>query len=481
MTEYIIKMILCSATFILLYFLLLQKEKMYRFNRFYLLFSFVFSLLIPFITINVETRTSFETVGNYILVPVDNLTESTSLQNVKPVENLISIYQLLLLAYWIITFTSLIRFGRNLFKMYLKIKERKCIFYKGSKLILIEENLTPHSFLNWIFLNKTLFEKGDIEEEILFHEFTHIKQHHTIDALLIELASVFLWFNPFVFLYRKAIKLNHEFLADQGVINRFQNIQAYQYLLIDKTSQQQALSITSQFNFLITKKRLIMITRHTSVKTAILKQCLCVAVFLGALLLFSSKETVAQIIHDTTSTTHKNTVVKKEMTNTPLGQFAGGTKEGVSEKELKVYQYLAEKIRTADKPQKEFLKEKMETIFKKMNVKQQRAQNVWFLKPTPPLPRIIPTQKQFTAFKNGKIYGVWINGKKVNNSSLNNYTREDFAQCYVSKLYGPAKKGKSYSYQVNLMTKDYYQDYYGRAIKDTSSSMAFRSLKPIKK
>jgi hypothetical protein len=365
--------------------------------------------------------------------------------------------------------------------MYLKIKERKYIFYKGSKLILTEENLTPHSFLNWIFLNKTAFEKGNIEEEILFHELTHIKQRHTIDVLFIELATVFLWFNPFVFLYRKAIKLNHEFLADQGVINRFQNIRAYQYLLIDKTSQQKALAITSQFNFLITKKRLIMITRHTSVKTAILKRCLCIVVFFAAILFFSTKEIVAQVVHDTTTTTYNNTIVKKEMTNTSLEHFAGGTQEGVSEKELKVYQYLAEHVRTADKLQRKFIKDKMKIIFKNMNLKQQREQKVAFLKPIPPLPRVVPTQKQFTAFKNDKIYGVWINDKKISNSLLNNYTREDFGQCYISKLYGAAKKGRTYSYQVNLMTKDYYHDYYDHAIKDTSSVMVFRSFKPIKK
>lgn len=394
MSGYIIRMIFCSGLFFLVYFLFLEKEKMYRFNRFYLLFNFAFSLLIPFITIKGQAETSLQTAANYILAPTKILPEVASLQNLKPIENLISIHQLLLLIYSTITFILLIRFGKNLFKLYLKIKETKYIFYKGSKLILTEDSLTPHSFLSWIFLNKTLFEKGNIEKEILFHELTHIKQHHTIDVLLIELATVFLWFNPFVFLYRKAIKLNHEFLADQGVINRFKNIRAYQYLLIDKTSQQKALAITSQFNYLITKKRLIMITRHTSAKTAILKQCLCVVIFFASFLLFSSKETVAQVIHDTTTSRTDNTIlVTQEITNTMAGEFTGGTKKGVSEKELEVYQYLAERVKTGDKPERDFIKSKIEIIFKKMNLKQQREQKVFFLKPVPPLTQVVPAQK----------------------------------------------------------------------------------------
>lgn len=64
---------------------------------------------------------------------------------------------------------------------------------------------------------------------------------------------------------------------------------------------------------------------------------------------------------------------------------------------------------------------------------------------------------------------------------MDNYAAEDFAQVFVSKLYGAAKKGRNYSYQVNLMTKDYYQAYYDHAIKDTSNIMVFQSFKPIKK
>lgn len=57
---------------------------------------------------------------------------------------------------------------------------------------------------------------------------------------------------------------------------------------------------------------------------------------------------------------------------------------------------------------------------------------------------------------------------------LNNYTANHFAQVFVSKLYGAAKKNKSYSYEVNLMIKDYYQVYYDRTIVDKSNTMVFQ-------
>jgi beta-lactamase regulating signal transducer with metallopeptidase domain len=433
-------------------------------------------LIVPFITIHVEKDAPLQTMNEFVFSSTemgnDVVSQQETLQNSTEKSNL-NTKDVLLLVYCLITAFLLIMFARNLFTMYSKIRGKKYISYKSSRLILIEENLTPHSFWNCMFLNKNAFEKEQIEEEILCHELTHIKQHHTIDVLFIELATVFFWFNPFVFLYKRTIKLNHEFLADEGVINKFQNIQSYQYLLIDKTKQLPALAIASQFNFLITKKRLIMITRHTSTKTVILKQCLCIVVFFASILVFTAKEIVAQVIYDTTSTTHNNTAIKKEITNTPLGRLAGGTKEGVSENELTIYRYLTEHIMTLDKTRQGFIKDKMEAIFTKMNLKQQQQQTVIFLRPSPPLPRVVPTEKQFENFKNEKVYGVWINGKRVSNTVLNSYTAKDFSQVFVSKLYGAAKKNKSYSYQVNMMTKDYYQAYYDRTVADKSNTMGF--------
>ncbi len=53
MITYIIKFILCSGLLLLVYRVFLGNERLYRFNRFYLLFSLVFSLTVPFVTIRV--------------------------------------------------------------------------------------------------------------------------------------------------------------------------------------------------------------------------------------------------------------------------------------------------------------------------------------------------------------------------------------------------------------------------------------------
>ena len=488
MIPYILKIILCSGLLLLVYILFLEKEKMHRFNRFYLLLSIVIAIIAPSITFHIPKSSPLETVNGFVL-PYGNAEPEVILdQNVSLVSSTKEPYDLneiLILVYWIITAIFLVIFMKNLLKMYLKIRGENYISYKGSKLILTDKNLTPHSFFNYIFLNKIAFENERIEPEILYHELTHTRQYHTIDVLLMELVIIFFWFNPFIYLYRKAIKLNHEFLADEGVINQYQSIRAYQYLLISKTTEQRSLAISSQFNFSLTKKRLIMITKNTSSRVAFLKYLLVVVVITSAIFAFSSKSTAAQennVLQAKEEPLQQSIPKSEDTTIRPLNNlYAGGTEEGVSEKDLVLYQYLTEHIKSASKAQKEFLKHRMETIFLQMNLQQQHQQMVVFLKPGKPLPRIVPTQKQFEAFKNPKIYGVWVNQKKIPNNELNNFNAKDFAQVFVSKLYGAAKKGRSYSYQVNLMTKDYYQVYYNRAIKDTSNTMGFHGRKVTKK
>ena len=500
MILYLFKTILCSALFLLVYFLFLEKEKMYRFNRFYLLGSILLSLVIPQITFTIRQNTPLHAVREYILLPENILSEVAPLSNPDLTGTNFSTPSILLYAYWLITAFFLFLLLVNLYTLYSKIWQRKSISYKGSKLVLIEEELTPHSFLNYIFLNKTDFEKGRVEKEILHHELTHVKQRHTIDLLFIEFLTSFYWFNPFIFLFKRAIKLNHEFLADEAVLNKFQNITDYQSLLLDKTNQQPALAITSQFNFLITKKRLIMITSYTSRRMAVLKQSFVLLMITAAIFVFSSKVLLAQEVENDRKPIEElaayvqdlirlpDPTTLKDTTRPTLRNFyAGGTKKGVSPELLNEYHRIIDRNKTSEMKGNDFRKnlpdtdyKRLEEIFVQMSFLQQQAQTVIFIKPIPPGAKVVPSQKQCSSFKNSKIYGVWINEKKVANSELDKYSTDDFSKMDISKLYGPAKKGRIYSYQVDLMTNDYYEAYRKSTLANKSNTMGFHRRGPKK-
>ena len=167
-----------------------------------------------------------------------------------------------------------------------------------------------------------------------------------------------------------------------------------------------------------------------------------------------------------------------------VGIPIGSTKEGVSEKLLGEYSSIVSKYKHEGnrwwvKFEKSISKEdreRLEQIFKQMNTGQQAKQQVAFVKMNPPLKKRVPSIKEFDAWKNASIYGIWIDGKKVANAILDNYKNDDFDQVSIYKLYGAAKRNKKYSYQVDLMTKDYYQNYYEQAMAKRNSRIVFRDL-----
>lgn len=54
--------------------------------------------------------------------------------------------------------------------------------------------------------------------EILIHEQTHVRELHSLDIILVQLVILLCWFNPFSWLIRSEIRMNHEYLADKQVV-----------------------------------------------------------------------------------------------------------------------------------------------------------------------------------------------------------------------------------------------------------------------
>lgn len=56
--------------------------------------------------------------------------------------------------------------------------------------------------------------------------------------------------------------------------------------------------------------------------------------------------------------------------------------------------------------------------------------------------------------------------KHVPNFELNKYTHSDIAEYDLSKLYGAALKGRSYKYQLNIMTNEYFDKTYEERVNN---------------
>lgn len=281
MIDFLLKSTLSLGLLYAVYILLLEREKMHKFNRFFLLFSLLFSLIIPFITFEIHIESS--------AVLPENTIQAMQFSSVI-VEQKVNYLPLFLWSiYGIVTAILISRFIIHLIKIQQKISSNTIEKIENYSLILLNEKVLPHTFLNNIFINKEDYENRKIEAELFSHELTHVRQKHTIDILLIEILKTIFWFNPLFIFYKKAIQLNHEFLADETVVQSYNNVPFYQNLLLEKASWNNTFYLASNLNFLVTKKRLIMMTKSTTKMRERLSQ-LSVLPILAGLIFISCSE-----------------------------------------------------------------------------------------------------------------------------------------------------------------------------------------------
>jgi hypothetical protein len=151
------------------------------------------------------------------------------------------------------------------------------------RIVEITGNRAPCSFGNNIFINPELYDP-ETYQQILIHEKIHVSGRHTLDILVAEIAVVLQWFNPFVWLYRREVENNLEFLTDQSVfLHRSVERSAYQLSLLKVTAPHLPFSITNNYNQSLLKKRIVMMnsqssSRHTVWKYFILLPVLTILV-----------------------------------------------------------------------------------------------------------------------------------------------------------------------------------------------------------
>lgn len=326
---YLLKSGLLLVVFYIVYKILLENERMFRFNRAYLLMSIAFSLLIPLQLFSIgsvfSNKIKIIQLGGIMI-------EANKVVSDKINYSEILVF-LLEFIYLFIVAVLVLRFVRNIYSFYIKTKKSKVEILKGQKIVLTKESILPHSFWNAIFVNKEDFKNGKIPVELIAHEKAHLQQKHTLDILFIEVLQIVFWFNPMFVLYEKAIKLNHEFLADEAVNKQFGEIRNYQNLLLDFASHKNTVTLASNINYLITKKRLLMMTKKESTVKMILKISSVAAACVFLLFAFNT-EAIAQ----TSSNEKVQNEHKDYNSNESEPQFPGGM--------LEFYKFVGKNFKT---------------------------------------------------------------------------------------------------------------------------------------
>ncbi|WP_163514687.1 M56 family metallopeptidase [Gelidibacter japonicus] len=235
--EYLLKSCALIAVFYICYILFLQRETFFEANRWFLLLGLITSILFPLLVIPIYVDMPATTNGGFSVI-------ATTAQTTPEPS-----FDLTTLTLWVYAIGVSFFLGRlliqflSLMKLINKNDKEKSGKYTY---IRTSESLSPFSFFKWIVFNPKLFNEKELEL-ILQHEKIHASQSHSIDTVLVDLAAALFWFNPFIWLYRKVLKQNLEFIADQHTQKQSKNDERYQKLLLKTSLPEQNLNIVNTF------------------------------------------------------------------------------------------------------------------------------------------------------------------------------------------------------------------------------------------
>lgn len=376
---------------------LLDGDNAYRFHRWYLMGSLLAAVTIPVIAL--PDPIVIETRSYELLSPVLFEWESNS-QGVEQA-GIVSFWSLLLsLLIWTFWSGVIYRayfFVRQVHKLVRNIRRGELVKGLSYQLVLLPGQVPIHSFGPYVFVGKADYREGRVEEELIQHELAHIQQKHTWDILTVELISIFFWFHPLIKYYRAAIKLNHEHLSDQAVVKKGVDVIYYQQLLLKNICTYQTNPLASPLHFSFTKKRFQMMPKHLMATEGRHKRWLVLPLALLFLVLSNINLTGQEEIKEIPPPPPP---VKKEAFDRPP--------------------------------------------------------------PPPPVQAFVekqPTAQQLQDWQNEKEYGVWMDGKRMENAQLKEMQPADFGWFSVARLLKGAVNYGKHSYQVDVFSKAYFEQH----------------------
>ncbi|WP_423128644.1 TonB family protein [Gaoshiqia sp. Z1-71] len=269
--NYIFESGISLGLFTLLYLILLRKETYFRTNRYFLLAALFFSLVLPLIHLKILDPEPV-LLGEITVTPFPNLLGVVSVYGSSVSESIAgsvstSTYLLVIYLLGLLFFAS--RLLVRIIRILAIIRTNRLIEENGTKLVVIKSEISPFSFLSFVFVGEALKQQAGWQK-MLMHELEHVKQGHSYDILILEIISVFQWFNPFIRLLKRVVRENHEYLADQAVLAGETNVAEYKQILLQQFIGRQ-FQVANHFNYSLIKNRLKMMSKIRSSKLAAVK------------------------------------------------------------------------------------------------------------------------------------------------------------------------------------------------------------------
>ena len=282
MARYIIEFLFCSGLFVALYKLLIKGRVAHHQARVYLVGALLLSVVIPALELPLYPANTV-----YYELPIIELTEIDTPVAGGDVVVAMQIdwsHILSMVAWGIYIVVFALNIARFVYRLWIIRRLRNCAqltVCEDYTLAESERISEPFSFWRTIFLNLRFL--GREREQIIIHELSHIRHHHTAERLTVEFLRCVFWFNPFVWLVGNYLVEVQEWEADSDVLSRGYDVYEYRQIIFRQLFGYDV-DIINGLNSQLTKNRFLMMTNFKRGKLSFIRLCVAIPV-VGAMIL----------------------------------------------------------------------------------------------------------------------------------------------------------------------------------------------------
>ena len=292
---YVIKSAMALALLYTCIIPLLEKETFHRLNRILILGCLIMSFAIPLVHFTGGTNPTVDMVRQAVQLPEVLIDGDAKEQSVWSWADIMTcIYIIGVVAIFTMTVVQTVRLTRQL---------RQCEHItdnRGNTVVLTDCATSPFCLFHYIVMSRDDYANN--RSYILTHEQEHIRLGHCIDLIILQVATIIQWFNPFVWLIGKNLKAIHEFEVDEAVLNKGIDATQYQKFLVIKAVGNRLQPFANNLNKESLKRRIIMMNQKKSNRWMMLKALFVIPVATLAVSVFANTSDMSNMANAVSTT-----------------------------------------------------------------------------------------------------------------------------------------------------------------------------------
>lgn len=315
---YSIAVIVCSGLFLLLYKLLISRKADYTFCRRYLIMTMLLAIVIPSMNVPLYHKTSkaeqptlaMVTAGDAVnaapmavnmTAPVKTETASepqkaqaaatvatvatsavTATKEVAP-EAGFDKWNIVIISIYITGVVFCLAMIARSILFIKRLRSRSELSYRqGYRLARSKDVESPFTFLGTVYIGSD-YNDGELPQ-VLSHEASHVRHHHSLEKLAMSVLRSLFWFNPFMWMAEKRLEEVQEWQADNDALSDGYSVDEYRNTIVRLLFGMNPLA-TPGLKSSFTKKRLLKMKEKESTGHSLEASLVSVAL---ALVLFLS-------------------------------------------------------------------------------------------------------------------------------------------------------------------------------------------------